>query len=570
MKRQVSFLIAVIISLIMTLVGFTACEGDGYKVKYRTDGNGTIQGKADQQLEAGGRTSEVEAVPNEGYLFDKWSDDMYEPTRSDIVTDGDLTFTAHFKKCKYTLKYSVMGPGTIEGNANQTVEYGDNATTVTATPEKGYRFVRWLDTKDKNPVRTDTSVNCDIDAVAVFESVTFEVRIINYTTDGNGTIEGKTSQRVEYNCAAEPVKAVPNDGYKFVKWSDGVTNAERHDLNVKRNETITAKFERVFVRYKLNYKFGKTESDIKEFIFYDNNFKTVKFPVPTREHFTFGGWFIGERQVADTVGAMSMGNEILKCEEREIYAKWTANVNYTYKILVIFVTEIDATITSVKGNGDMHVYYKMSDFDLKICKNVTTLLNTHLNDMLDGLVTFEIDEYYTTVPVGTESINYLDTDNIIDAYDIPEINNLDILKNYWSVLTVFNMGDYSSEFHGDAGMATEKYGMVHLESVYTGCIINDEPVEYLLDVNFWRWNASIEPFLHELAHTIEMRIYGDKISYYHRTMMAKQFELISEYGYVDTVLLNKYYYLNEVENEGKKVGIPIEFWSGEMELKPVR
>lgn len=560
MKKKISILIAAIFVLIAVLTCFCACNNDiKYKVSYLTDGNGIIQGEGVQNLKEGRQTSEVTAVPNEGYQFIKWSDDSTQITRSDKVTDNDLTFTAYFEKCKYSVNYSVMGGGKIEGKTTQTVEYGGSATTVTATPLSGWKFVKWSDNGNTNPIRTDTNITRSLNATAMFESVGSSVKVLTYLTDGNGTIEGQTSQSVFGGNNATTVTAIPNDGYEFVKWSDGVTIAERQDLNVTEDITVEAQFKRVYVRYKLNYKLGEADTDTTEFIFYDNDFKTVAFPVPTRELFTFEGWYIGEKQVTDTNGTMVIGVELLQNESKEIYAKWTANENYTYKILLVYVTELDATIPSIKGNGDFDVYYQMSDFDIKICKTVTKQLTDYLNDMLDGLVTFEIDEYFTTAPVGSDSISNGTVVNTIEAINIPEIYNSGLYRDYQSILTVFCMDDNDYEFRTAAGAAMPKYGTVYLETVYASNKINNEPLEYILDINYWRWDSIIITFIHELAHTIEMQMYDAYRYHSVNTWFFNQ-------GIYDTILINKLYYLNEVEIDGQKVGIPLEFWKGEAEI----
>jgi hypothetical protein len=63
-----------------------------------------------------------------------------------------------------------------------------------------------------------------------------------YTTDGNGTINGTPSQTVNSGASGTAVTAMPNAGYHFVKWSDGVTTASRTDSNVQGNISVTAQF----------------------------------------------------------------------------------------------------------------------------------------------------------------------------------------------------------------------------------------------------------------------------------------------------------------------------------------
>ncbi|MDE7453377.1 MAG: InlB B-repeat-containing protein [Clostridia bacterium] len=539
---------------------FSACNVGGYKVRYETDGNGTIQGKAVQTLNAGEETSEVTAIPDEGYQFVKWSDESRNATRSDKLKYNDLIFTAYFEKCKYSVKYSSSGDGKIEGITEQTVEYGRDAAAVTAVPLSGCRFIKWSD-GSTDPVRRDTNIKDNITVTAEFERECYDKYTVTYLTDGNGTIKGQASQQVLVGADTEEVIAVPNKDCVFVKWSDGVTTVGRQDYSITESKTVTAQFRCLRATYKLDYKLGKTESDITEYTFTDAGFETVDFPVPVREHFTFGGWYLGDNQVTDENGTMVVGKELLKTGEREIYAKWTANENYTYKVLMVYATEIDATLPSVKGNGNLDVYYQMSDFDIEICKTVTRQMRSYLNDMLDGLVTFEIDEYFTTVPVRADSFYKGQANNYIFAENIPEIVNLGIHGEYQSILTVFCMNDYAYEFRIASGLGGEKYGTVYLESVYDENLLNNDPLEDILDINYWRWNSIIEPFIHELIHTIELRI--GAYSYH---------SVVSEYGRNGNndldLSVEKLYLLNQALVEAGQVGIPYEFWKGELELKP--
>lgn len=555
-KRFLVFVLAIAV----VVSCFAACNVKKYKVSYETDGNGTISGQAVQTLKTGEQTTIVTAVENAGYKFLRWSDDNTSITRTDVVANEDLTFTAYFEKRKYDVKYSVFADvgGIIAGDTYQIIEYGGNSAAVRAVPATGYKFVKWWDTGSTNPVRKDTNVSRHIHATAVFERESYDKYTLSYLTDGNGTIEGQATQQVYKGDDAAQVKAIANENYEFVKWSDGVTTAERQDLCITESKTVTAEFKCICATFKLDYKLGEADTDVTEFTFTDADFKTVKFPVPVRELFTFNGWFIGDKQVTDENGTMLVGKEILQSAEREIYAKWTANETYTYKILMVYVTELDAVIPSIRGNGDFDVYYKMSDFDIEICKTITEQVRRYLNDLLDGLVNFEVDEYFTTAPVGSESISNGNVVNYIDAYEIPEIFNSGIQKEYQSVLTVFCMDDYGYEFRTAAGVAGSKYGTVYLESVYGASIINKEPLEYLLDLNFWRWRDIIVTFFHELAHTIEDQFHGydyhSIISWVHSNLTYDDF------------IMNKLYYLNMIEIDGEKVGIPLDFWKGDLEL----
>lgn len=63
-------------------------------------------------------------------------------------------------------------------------------------------------------------------------------------TLSSGSDSGKTSLSYEVTSAAQSISvtAVPQDGYVFVRWSDGVTQKTRTDTNFKQNVDVTAMF----------------------------------------------------------------------------------------------------------------------------------------------------------------------------------------------------------------------------------------------------------------------------------------------------------------------------------------
>ena len=148
----------------------------------------------------------------------------------------------------YTLTYTAGANGKLKnGNTNltspwsQTVNYGGTGSTITAVASANYRFSSWSDGSTANP-RTDTSVSADISVTANFVADTYT---LTYTAGANGTISGTSPQTVNYQASGSEVTAVPNSGYVFTSWSDGVTTANRTDLNVTANKTVSANFLRI-------------------------------------------------------------------------------------------------------------------------------------------------------------------------------------------------------------------------------------------------------------------------------------------------------------------------------------
>jgi hypothetical protein len=65
---------------------------------------------------------------------------------------------------------------------------------------------------------------------------------LTYNAGAGGSISGATQQTVDYGADGAEVTAVPNTGYRFVRWSDGVMTASRTDTNVTADINMTAVF----------------------------------------------------------------------------------------------------------------------------------------------------------------------------------------------------------------------------------------------------------------------------------------------------------------------------------------
>jgi len=138
----------------------------------------------------------------------------------------------------YTLTYTAGEHGSIDGDSPQTVDAGDDGSQVTAVPDAGYHFTGWSDDV-QTAARTDTDVSGDVDVTANFAINTCT---LTYTADAHGSIDGDSSQNVDYGDDGSQVTAVPDAGYHFTGWSDGVQTAARTDTEVADDLSVTAHF----------------------------------------------------------------------------------------------------------------------------------------------------------------------------------------------------------------------------------------------------------------------------------------------------------------------------------------
>ena len=123
--------------------------------------------------------------------------------------------------------------GTVSGGGTYAV--GDKIDIV-ASPKTYCRFVEWSD-GNKDATRTIT-VSKDITLTAAFKNV--QACTVTLTAD---PAEGGecTGAGIYTNGETATLTAIPADGYKFVKWSDGNKNATR-DIVVDDDIALTAYF----------------------------------------------------------------------------------------------------------------------------------------------------------------------------------------------------------------------------------------------------------------------------------------------------------------------------------------
>lgn len=65
---------------------------------------------------------------------------------------------------------------------------------------------------------------------------------VEYSAETGGKVEGKRSQYLKKGESCSAVTAVPDYGYEFSHWSDGLTTATRQDTEIKKNLSVNAVF----------------------------------------------------------------------------------------------------------------------------------------------------------------------------------------------------------------------------------------------------------------------------------------------------------------------------------------
>ncbi len=192
----------------------------------------------------------LNATPEYGYHFVKWSDGVTDNPRTIELTQ-DITLTAEFAKNTYTISTESANPewGTTAGG--KSALYLDEVE-ISATANYGYHFVQWSDREyicddwwdgicyyghwgdyNTNPTRTIV-----VERDSIF-TATFAKNVYTITKNAeHGYISGNSSaEYLDY----VTLTAVPDYGYHFTQWSDGLKDNPRI-FRLTQDTTFTAEF----------------------------------------------------------------------------------------------------------------------------------------------------------------------------------------------------------------------------------------------------------------------------------------------------------------------------------------
>ncbi len=194
----------------------------------------------------------------------------------------------------YTVTLAVQTPETGSVNWLFIPDCDDNSGVIEATPALHYHFVRWEDEAENvatvGPERTIV-VTKDITYTAVFEAD--HVYVISLYTDGHGS--AGVDKRSYYAGETATLTATPDEGYDFLRWSDGNEDNPR-TLTVTENLTLTAEFVKNFyIVTFVNYdgsELQTSEVGVGETPTYNGNEPSK--PADDEYTYTFAGWADGE------------------------------------------------------------------------------------------------------------------------------------------------------------------------------------------------------------------------------------------------------------------------------------
>lgn len=259
----------------------------------------------------------IPTLTKSGCTADGWHDGSPTGTvyRQYFETNGNQSFYANWNcsssgggtgggetptPTTYTVKYDANG-GT-GAPSNQTKKQGESLTISTAKPTKtGYTFTSWNTKKDGTGTKYDIGASYTVDAELTLyaqykeNTVTYAVKY-----DANGGENAPKEQTKTKGKELVLSTTVPTkEGYKFVNWNTkkdgtGTSYNAGSKYTTEASVTLYAQYEKELNEEETKYTItfytndGTTEKSTKVV---NKGDKVVKPEDPTREGYTFDGWY---------------------------------------------------------------------------------------------------------------------------------------------------------------------------------------------------------------------------------------------------------------------------------------
>ena len=259
----------------------------------------------------------------EGYIFEYWMD---APEKGKEVTSiptnisGDKQFYAKWTPIEYTLTYDLNG-GSYAGDKTITYTYNERAILLTGdvVSHTGYKLKGWK-LGDKLVTGAPVSGGTPSDGGRKMSFIiTADWELINYDIvfiENGGTPVDDRRYNVKEGISEKDMPETKRAGYNFLGWYNNLDKKVTSIAPGSEKLTLTAKWE--LIVYNITYNlFGGTNPDDAPAT-YTYETEAIKLPDPTKENYTFGGWFTEEEleNAVEVIAKTSTGNKVF-------YAKWS-------------------------------------------------------------------------------------------------------------------------------------------------------------------------------------------------------------------------------------------------------
>lgn len=249
-----------------------------YTIDFDTNGGLPTLSSIDYTIESDSFT--LQEITKAGYTFDGWYNGETKVTEITTGTYGNMTLVAKWTADLYTISYDLAdGVNSPENPTSYTIESG--LITLKDPTRVGYTFVGWYNGEQLvTTIDSNTLENISLTAK-------WTVNSYKLTFDVDGNLTEKTFKYGESITAIEnPTKV----GHTFVGWSEELPETmPANDITVEAKWAINS--------YDITYDLAGGVNNSENPTTYTIESGLITLKNPTREGYTFLGWYNGEQLV---------------------------------------------------------------------------------------------------------------------------------------------------------------------------------------------------------------------------------------------------------------------------------
>lgn len=312
-----------------------------------------------------------------GWFLDKnvWNNELTNDYFLNKPLLEDIDCYAYYEEInqpepeKYTISFYVDNElfSTIETSGNEVLD-------LPIAPEKtDYEFKGWYFDNETFKIQLtenyyqNSVLENDVNVYAYYqliEDVTTEYRV-SFETNGGSAVEDIVTSLIE----TEPKTTKP--GFTFDGWYTEETFQHKvtFPYEVTKDQTLYAKWEANTYNVHFVLNGGTGVSDVK-------TNKIEKEPIPTKEGFTFVGWYLEEEFINKVEFPYEVKNNV------SLYAKWEENIPSE----LIFTVDENGVLTKVEGisadNSEVEIPSQVNNIEVTEIGDNVFANNTYLKKLI--------------------------------------------------------------------------------------------------------------------------------------------------------------------------------------------
>lgn len=386
-----------------------------YTIDFDTNGGLPTLSSIDYTIESDSFT--LQEITKAGYTFDGWYNGETKVTEITTGTYGNMTLVAKWTADLYTISYDLAdGVNSPENPTSYTIESG--LITLKDPTRVGYTFVGWY-----NGEQLVTTIDSNtLENISLTAKWTVNSYKLTFDVDGN-----LTEKNFKYGESVTAIENPTKVGHIFAGWSEELPETmPANDITVEAKWAINS--------YDITYDLAGGVNNSENPTTYTIESGLITLKNPTREGYTFLGWYNGE-QLVTIIDSNTLENITLT-------AKWKITTDH-------------------EGTEDDP--YSVDDA-LKIAG---TLSSGEYTDLvyITGVVTDAgtFDTYYRNVYIcdkNSKETILVYSCNISEIVDVIYVNDTVVIKGYiknhnGNTLEISSKGNsYATFVSKEAGLST--------------------------------------------------------------------------------------------------------------------